>query len=248
MTEETKPRHKRGKIIAGILLVVLLLAGGGFYWYVSNYYRAEDVALEVLSAGDNIEVRDDLTILSPSYPTDTAIIFYPGAKVEAAAYLPLLDQLRQTGLTCILVEMPFHLAIFGVNAAEDVMAQFPDISHWYIAGHSMGGAMASQFAADHPDEVDGLILLGAYLYGDYPPQKTLTIYGSLNQSVEDEIDYTENVVEIEGGNHAQFGNYGPQKGDLPAAISAAEQQAQAVEAISDFIAPRSSAASPQAAA
>ena len=248
MTEETKPRHKRGKIIAGILLVVLLLAGGGFYWYVSNYYRAEDVALEVLSAGDNIEVRDDLTILSPSYPTDTAIIFYPGAKVEAAAYLPLLDQLRQTGLTCILVEMPFHLAIFGVNAAEDVMAQFPDISHWYIAGHSMGGAMASQFAADHPDEVDGLILLGAYLYGDYPPQKPLTIYGSLNQSVEDEIDYTENVVEIEGGNHAQFGNYGPQKGDLPAAISAAEQQAQAVEAISDFIAPRSSAASPQAAA
>ena len=66
--------------------------------------------------------------------------------------------------------------------------------------------------------------------------------------MEDEIDYTENVVEIEGGNHAQFGNYGPQKGDLPAAISAAEQQAQAVEAISDFIAPRSSAASPQAAA
>ena len=77
--------------------------GGGFFWYVSDYYRAEDVALEMLSAGDNIEVRDNLTILSPSYPTDTAIIFYPGAKVEAAAYLLLLDQLRQTGLTCILV-------------------------------------------------------------------------------------------------------------------------------------------------
>jgi len=210
--------------------------GGGFFWYVSDYYRAEDVALEMLSAGDNIEVRDNLTILSPSYPTDTAIIFYPGAKVEAAAYLLLLDQLRQTGLTCILVEMPFHLAIFDVNAAEDVMAQFPDISHWYIAGHSMGGAMASQFASEHPDEVDGLILLGAYLYGDYPTEDTLTIYSSLNQSVEDEIDYTENVVEIEGGNHAQFGNYGPQKGDLPATISAEEQQTQTVEAISNFIA------------
>ena len=171
-------------------------------------------------------------------PTDTAIIFYPGAKVEAAAYLPLLNQLRQTGLTCILVEMPFYLAIFDVNAAEDVMAQFPDIQHWYIAGHSMGGAMASQFASEHPDEVDGLILLGAYLYGDYPPADTLTVYGSLNQSVEDEIDYTENVVEIQGGNHAQFGNYGPQEGDLPATISAEEQQAQTVEAISDFIAQR----------
>ena len=118
------------------------------------------------------------------------------------------------------------------------MAQFPDIEHWYIAGHSLGGAMASQFAADHPEEIDGLILLGAYLYGDYPPADTLTVYGSLNQSVEDEIDYTENVVEIQGGNHAQFGNYGPQKGDAPATISAEEQQAQTVEAVADFIARR----------
>ena len=236
MTAETKLRRKEWKIAVSILLAVPVLLAGGFFWYVSDYYRAEDVALEMLSAGDNIEVRDNLTILSPSYPTDTAIIFYPGAKVEAAAYLLLLDQLRQTGLTCILVEMPFHLAIFDVNAAEDVMAQFPDISHWYIAGHSMGGAMASQFASEHPDEVDGLILLGAYLYGDYPTEDTLTIYSSLNQSVEDEIDYTENVVEIEGGNHAQFGNYGPQKGDLPATISAEEQQTQTVEAISNFIA------------
>ena len=240
MTAETKPRRKKWKITVGILLAVLVLMVVGFFWYVSDYYRAEDVALEVLSAGDNIEVRDNLTILSPSYPADTAVIFYPGAKVEAAAYLPLLGQLRQTGLTSILVEMPFHLAIFDVNAAEGVMAQFPDIQHWYIAGHSMGGAMASQFASEHPDEVDGLILLGAYLYGDYPPSDTLTIYGSLNQSVEDKIDYTENVVEIEGGNHAQFGNYGPQKGDLPATISAEEQQAQTVEAITDFIVRRQS--------
>ena len=233
-----KPRRKQWKIAAGILLAILVLIAGGFFWYVSDYYRAEDVALEVLSAGDNIEVRDDLTVLSPSYPTDTAVIFYPGAKVEAIAYLPLLDQLRQTGLTCVLVEMPFHLAIFDANAAEDVMEAFPDIQHWYMAGNSMGGAMASQFASERPDEVDGLILLGAYLYGDYSPKDTLTVYGSLNQSVEDKINYTENVVEIQGGNHAQFGNYGPQKGDLPAEITAEEQQAQTVAAITDFIARR----------
>mgnify|MGYP001067613188 CR=1 FL=1 len=238
MTAETNPCRKKWEIALGILLAVLILLAGGFFWYVSDYYRAEDVALEVLASGEHLEVRDDLTILSPSYPTDTAIIFYPGAKVEGTAYLPLLDQLRQTGLTCVLVEMPFHLAIFDADAAEDVMEQFPDIQHWYIAGHSLGGAMASQFAADHPDEIDGLILLGAYLYGDYPPEDTLTVYGSLNQSVEDEIDYTENVVEIQGGNHAQFGNYGPQKGDAPATISAEEQQARTVEAVAEFIARR----------
>ena len=224
--------------VVGILAAGLVLLAGVFLGYASDYYQAEDVALAVMNNGGDITVQGNLTVLAPSVPGDTAVIFYPGAKVEAEAYLPLLDQLRQNGLTCILVHMPFHMAIFDVNAAEDVMAQFPQYSHWYIAGHSMGGAMASQFAAGHPEELDGLILLGAYIYGDYPPADTLTVYGSLNQSVEDKLDYTENVVEIQGGNHAQFGNYGPQKGDASATISAEEQQAQAVDAIMNFIGQR----------
>ena len=235
-----KPMSRRNKwlVAGGIVLLILVLLAGAFFWYVSDYYRAEDTALAVMVQDSGITVQDNLTILSPSHPTDTAIIFYPGAKVEAEAYLPLLDQIRQLGVTCILVHMPFHMAIFDANAAENVIAQFSEYQHWYIAGHSMGGAMASKFASDHPDLVDGLILMGAYIYGDYPDEKTLTIYGSLNQSVEDHIDYTENIVEIEGGNHAQFGNYGPQKGDLPATITAEEQQKQTVEAIEAFLAQR----------
>lgn len=75
--------------------------------------------MKVLARGSAITVQDNLTILSPSYPTDTAIIFYPGAKVEA--YLPLLNQVRQLGVTCILVHMPFQMAIFDANAAEEWM-------------------------------------------------------------------------------------------------------------------------------
>ena len=235
-----KPISRRRKwlVAGGIVLLILAILSGAFFWYVSDYYRAEDTALAVMAQDSSISVQDNLTILSPSHPTDTAIIFYPGAKVEAEAYLPLLEQIRQLGVTCILVHMPFHMAIFDADAAEDVIAQFPEFQHWYIAGHSMGGAMASKFASDHPDLVAGLILMGAYIYGDYPAEKALTIYGSLNQSVEDHIDYTENIVEIEGGNHAQFGNYGPQKGDLPATITAVEQQKQTVEAVEAFLAQR----------
>ena len=238
MKTQQKHVHKKWGLVLSAVLLLLAIFAGAFFWYVSDYYRAEDVALEVLAQSDGISTQENLTILSPSYQSDTAIIFYPGAKVEAEAYLPLLNQIRQTGITCILVDMPFHMAIFDSNAAEDVMAQFPQIEHWYLAGHSMGGAMTSKFAAEHPDEVDGLILMGAYIYGDYPDEDTLTIYASFNQSVEDKIDYTENIVEIEGGNHAQFGNYGMQKGDPPAEISAEEQQKQTVEAIEAFLAER----------
>ena len=236
MSNKAISRRKR---LAIAIVSLLLLLAGGFFWYASDVYPAQDVALAVLAqAGNGIAVQDGLTILAPQAPSDTGLIFYPGAKVEAAAYLPLLDQLRQLGLTCFLVDMSFHMAIFDPDAARAVMAQFPDVQHWYLAGHSMGGAMASRFVAEHPGQVEGLILLEAYLYGDYPTANTLTIYGSLNQSVEDKLDYTENVVEIQGGNHAQFGNYGPQKGDPPATISAEEQQAQTVAAIRAFLAQR----------
>lgn len=95
--------------------------------------------------------------------------------------------------------------------------------------------MASSYAANHKDKVKGLILLGAYIYGDVSPENALTIYGTLNSNLEKNINYTENVVIIDGGNHAQFGNYGEQKGDPPATISREDQQNIAVKAILDFI-------------
>ena len=99
----------------------------------------------------------------------------------------------------------------------------------------MGGAMASDYASNNQDKVKGLILLGAYIYGDFPEDKALTIYGSFNTSVAEKINYTENIIVIEGGNHAQFGNYGKQKGDVDATISSEEQQSIAAEAIKNFI-------------
>jgi len=44
-----------------------------------------------------------------------------------------------------------------------------------------------------------------------------------------------NEEEIEGGNHAQFGNYGAQKGDGAASISAEEQQNFTADQIDIFI-------------
>ncbi|MPN47977.1 hypothetical protein SDC9_195581 [bioreactor metagenome] len=164
------------------------------------------------------------------------MIFYPGAKVEHIAYLPILKSIEQhCGITCILVKMPFNLAIFNANAADEIIDCFPEIKNWYIGGHSMGGAMASSYAAKNQNKVDGLILLGAYLYGGYPAEKALTVYGDLNTTVAEKVDYTKNVVVIKGGNHAGFGNYGKQKGDPDATMSSQEQQDIAVDAIRAFL-------------
>jgi len=228
--------NKRFKIamIASISFVIVLLSA--FFIYASDYYKADEVAKAVFQSETVTRVEENFIVLSPSVAGNTAMIFYPGAKVEYIAYLPLLEKIMQTSnITCILVKMPFNMAIFDSNAAYNIIGQFPDIENWYIAGHSMGGAMASSYASKNQDIIKGLILLGAYIYGDYPAKNSLTIYGSFNTSVEEKIDYTENIVVIEGGNHAQFGNYGKQKGDSDATITSEEQQNIAVEAIRDFL-------------
>lgn len=228
---------KRLKIALIVMVTLAILLSGAFLIYVSDYYRADDVANAAMQSETGIRVGDNFLILSPTIPGDTAMIFYPGAKVEYFAYLPLLEKIRQsTGITCILVKMPFNMAIFDANAANDIISQFPDIKNWYMAGHSMGGAMASDYASKNQDKIKGLILLGAYIYGNYPVENALTVYGSFNTSVAEKINYTENIVVIEGGNHAQFGNYGKQKGDTDATISSEEQQSIAADAIKAFLA------------
>lgn len=231
-----KLKHKKLWISLITVFLIMMISFSAFLIWASDYYHAQAEALAILQSDDTIKVKNNLTILSPAAETDTGFIFYPGAKVEAIAYLPILEKIKQEcGITCILVQMPLNMAIFDQDAAVDVMAQFPEINNWYIGGHSMGGAMASKFASDHEEEIKGLILMGAYIYGDYPPSKALTIYGTFNSNLEEDIEYTENIVVIEGGNHAQFGNYGKQKGDPDATITAEEQQNITVQAMKKFI-------------
>ena len=224
---------KRTVIIA---ISLLILASGAFFVYVSDYYRATDAAMQALANRTAIKTADDMIVFTPDAPTDTALIFYPGGKVEYTAYIPLLEQLRQGGIACVLVKMPYNLAVLNVNAADKAYAALPEIKRWYIGGHSLGGVMASSYAASHKNRIQGVVLLGAYVYGDVSPKTALTVYGSEDGLLDrSKITYSENVHVIQGGNHVQFGSYGEQKGDGKADITGEEQRRVTAELILQFI-------------
>jgi hypothetical protein len=228
--------RKRTKILLLSIITILVLISGGFFVYASDYSHADQTAMALANDNTQVTTQGDLLILDPTVPGDTGLIFYPGGKVEAEAYLPLLDQLRDQGITCVLVKMPFNLAVFNKNGAADAIEARPEITRWLIGGHSLGGVMASSFAVDHPDQIEQVILLGAYVYGGWSPDKALTIYGSQDLVLDQtKVDYETNVLVIDGGNHANYGDYGKQKGDGTATISKAKQQKQTVEAILAFI-------------
>ncbi|MCK8059172.1 MULTISPECIES: alpha/beta hydrolase [unclassified Fusibacter] len=234
-------QSKAIKIVKSLLfgiILILILAIGGFYIYTLDYYRASEDVNELMQEAENrIEVLKNTTVIYPSKDNDahTGIIFYPGGKVEAVAYLPLLKQLSDQGYTCVLVKMPMNLAVFDVNAADKIYGDFPQMERWYLAGHSLGGAMASSYMEDNSEKVDGLILLGAYPLNE-KEENVLVVYGSEDIMLDlAKLETTEKVVEIVGGNHAYFGNYGEQEGDGTAVISRSEQQAIAVKEIAEFI-------------
>ena len=176
--------------------------------------------------------------------SDRALVFYPGGKVEETAYAPFLRLLAEEGLDVCLVRMPARLAFLGMDRAADVMVGY-DYAHWYVGGHSLGGAAAAIFASRHGDDLDGVILCAAYptkpLDGSL---REILLYGSADgvldlARVEAGRRYapadTDEYV-IEGGNHAQFGSYGAQTGDGEASLSAAEQQQEAAARILSDIA------------
>ena len=229
---------KRVRIAIITVIAAVSLFAAAFYIYTLDYYRADAYAMQIIDQDAGIvESGDGITVFHPQEGTDngSALIFYPGGKVEAESYAPLLRRISQEGITCVLVRMPFNLAVFDVNAADRVYETLPEIKNWYIGGHSLGGAMASSYAGKNTDKIKGVVLLGAYPVGseDVP---ALTVYGSEDKVLDrTKLEGVENIVEIAGGNHAYFGNYGEQKGDGTASITREEQQEKTAEAVVEFI-------------
>ena len=107
--------------------------------------------------------------------------------------------------------------------------------------------MAAQYVASAPQSVKGLVLWASYPASGNDLSKTslkvVTIRGGLDGLVSSsQIDDSLKMlpagtirVEIQGGDHAQFGWYGPQPGDNDATVSREEQQRQTVQATSELL-------------
>lgn len=215
-----------------------------FFIYVGIHYSAEDEVLAVWAESGSVQVtKIDGGYLVDGKGEDTALVFYPGAKVDSEAYLPLMKKLAKNGIDCFLLNSPMRMAIFDMNAAEGIIEKY-DYETWLLSGHSMGGIAAASCAAENSDVVDGVVLLASYpnnVLGD--DISLLSIYGTEDKVLEHDAyenakeNYPSNSQEvvIKGGNHAQFGNYGRQSGDGEATISREEQQDKTVSAILDFI-------------
>ena len=239
-------RKRKIFIVTSSIVLVLAIVIGACTIYLGDYYHADNEAIGAfLPQGTTWNEEPDGTIVFEPEGATKGFIFYPGGKVEYTAYIPLMQVCAEQGILCVLVEMPFNLAVFDVNAADGIQEQYPEIENWYIGGHSLGGSMAASYLEKNAEDYEGLILLGSYSTADLSETDldALLIYGSEDKVMNHEKygenksnlpeDYTEII--IDGGCHAYFGMYGAQDGDGIPTITNEEQMHQTADAIKKMI-------------
>ena len=239
---------KKVIIITSSILGTIALLAGTFFIYTGIYYHAEDERIDKYIANKDMDLREighKKMEFIPHSPNSTGIIFYPGAKVEYTAYKPLMASLADQGYTCIITGMPFNLAFFNKDAADGMIDRYPQIRHWYMMGHSLGGVVASQYISTNLDDYEGLIMLGSYPDRDLSATslRYLSIYGSEDQVLNltkynnSKSTWPKNNKEyvVQGGCHAGVAMYGSQKGDGDPSITSEEQIDITTNVIVDFL-------------
>ncbi|MFC3835011.1 MULTISPECIES: alpha/beta fold hydrolase [Deinococcus] len=177
----------------------------------------------------------------------TLLVLYPGGLVRPQAYEWLGRALTERGVQTVIPVFPLDLAVTGVNRADAVIARYGQGRRVVIAGHSLGGAMAAQYASGHPDTLDGLILMAAYPAGNVDLKgRRLPALSLLAEEdgVAAETDVRDGLARLPDGStltvipgavHAFFGRYGPQKGDGRPTVTRAQAESAIVQAVTSFL-------------
>ena len=230
-------------------LIGLLILLGGLVLAIALATRAAPAEPQALALLEDLSITRQpggWLHIHPEKPLGIGFVFYPGGKVKAEAYLPILNLVAESGIDVFLTPMPLNLAVFNPSAARQVLDANPAIQRWVVGGHSLGGVMAADYALKDT-RVGALVLWAAY------PAETgslansnlsvLSVYAS-QDGLSTPTDIANSAAllpasalffPIEGGNHAQFGAYGKQDGDGIATITPADQATSVSLATSEFI-------------
>jgi hypothetical protein len=190
---------------------------------------------------------------SSNHYSKTGFVFYPAGLIDPHAYIEPLSSFAKSGKghKVVIVKMPGNLAVMDPNQGAWIYDHFPDVEQWVIGGHSLGGVMACATIQKYPDFFKGLVLMASYPETNTNLSQwegsVLSLRGQFDDLVDSLqvashqgllptpfwISSPENYppgdspktvyYTIPGGNHAQFGKYGPQEGDGAPGISLVEQ-------------------------
>jgi hypothetical protein len=225
--------------------VVLVLVVVFLVWANIVMQGTRAAALQVWR-DDRVAVRDagDAVVMTPTGSANgIGVVFVPGAKVDAYAYMASFRQVVAAGTTVVITKPTLNLAFFDPRPLATFEAHLPSVHTWAVGGHSLGGVRACQLA-DSP-EVAGLLLFGSYCANDLSGSDldVLSVSGSRDglstpakvDAARERLPAGATMTELKGVNHADFGAYGAQPGDRAATVPRVEARAEIAAAVTRWV-------------
>ncbi|WP_215144171.1 alpha/beta hydrolase [Exiguobacterium qingdaonense] len=223
------------------IIGILVIAVAGFLIWTQFTYGPTDEATQYATEGTVVDDRLEFGDTT----SEVGVILYPGAKVEKEAYAYYGTRLAEEGVFVAIPSLRLNLGILDIDAAAPIIEAHPEIERWIVAGHSLGGSAASGYALEHQELVEGVIFLASYPISSMVDSdlRVLSISGELDGlAVPEDIEASRSdlpddsqFVQIEGGNHANFGMYGPQTGDQESPLTSKEQLDEVLSAILEWL-------------
>lgn len=239
---------KKQKIISYSIVGLLVCVVVAFFIWSLNPSLADTTRLQAAKGNTGVvyhETAESITVISSAHQGTKGVLLYPGAHVEAAAYMaPYVDFVKDSGVALIIVKPVLNLAIFDLRSPDRFTRSLPIVKQWYVAGHSLGGVKACDIISSSPQAYAGLVLLGSYCTNRIDESvPVISISGSEDglstpakikkyaKNLPDQTTY----VEIKGMVHAQFGDYGDQAGDGESTISQQQAWRDTKTALTKFV-------------
>lgn len=252
--QQTKKRSHRLVIACLIVLAVILVAcvafGMYFYWSASHSLPQNDAAYEQLLNSQTLKVSEQSNYFQistrASHNPSTGLIIYPGAFVQPGGYVASYALLASDTTDVFVLKSPLNFGLLNTNQAEEVIRANPSITHWFVAGHSLGGVAACEFSKRHGSQLSGLILLASYCNGSATnlaipvlsisgAQDGLATPAKIDASKKD-LPASTLYQQIPGQNHTLFGTFAhTQSGDNTATITQQESTQILVQNIQNFM-------------
>ncbi|MCP4422373.1 MAG: alpha/beta hydrolase [Chloroflexi bacterium] len=238
---------KRVRWLSIVMLVVIIgISLWGIKW--ATFARPPlPEAVAALESDNLVEVMQEpwLSFMPAQVEPMTGFIFYPGGRINPQGYALLMKTIATEGYLVVVPEMPINMAVFDPNVADEIIAHYPDIDRWVIGGHSIGGTMAAQYTNTHRESIDGLTIWASYPAADLSDfdRPVASIYGSNDPGVNDSsvaerqylLPEDTRYIQIDGGDHHQFGSYEIKPEEHHATINQASQQEQIIEATLEIL-------------
>ncbi|MGG5258237.1 alpha/beta hydrolase [Phycicoccus avicenniae] len=240
-----RPRARPGRwrtVGRVVLLLVGILWVAAVAWL--RPFGAVQPALDAMRSDRTVAVTESptrITFSPRSTASDVGLLFQPGARVDARAYAAVLRPLAEAGHPVVVVKQPLGIGFLATSALDGARAEHPEVTRWVVGGHSLGGTVAA-LEADAADDDATAPAAGLLLFASYPASdvsRSLTAAVASVSGTRDGLATPADIAAsrallppgtvftvVEGGSHAQFGDYGAQPGDGTATLDHDEARRQ----------------------